>query len=117
MTEEEFADLFHQALERAVENAEHRLARPIPRRFAVTVFGAGYSGVIMSPEQAVRVLYLGPDRYYRIIDVAVVAVEQDRCTAFVRISGHAPGSFDETWNDPPGAGPFKQILAQEIKVE
>jgi hypothetical protein len=61
-------------------------------------------------------LYLGDDRFYRIIDVAVVGVSADTTTVFVWASAHHPGSFNETWNDPPGSGPFKQLIADEIKV-
>lgn len=116
MTEAEFIQLFRDALDVAAKNAECKLGRAVPRVFEVLLFGAGYSGVKMFPEEAGRVLFLGQDRFYRIIDVSVVGVEVDRCRVFVRVSGHSPGSFDETWNDPPGSGPFKQLLAQDIEV-
>ena len=117
MTESEFDRLFQQALSTAAENVERRLSQAIPRVFEVAVYGAGYSGKVMSPEQAVHTLYLGPDRFYRIIDVAITAVTRSHCTVFVRVSGHTPGSFEETWNEPPGAGPFKQLLVPEVRVE
>lgn len=117
MTEEEFSELLCQAFERAAKNAEEKLSLLVPRRFDVVVYGAGYSGVTMPPEQVARALYLEPSRFYRIVDVSVVAVKKDRCRIFLRVSGHPPGSFEETWNDPPGSGPFKQLIAQEIEVE
>jgi hypothetical protein len=36
-------------------------------------------------------------------------------TFFVRISNHEPTSFDQTWNTPNGYGPFKHLLAAQIK--
>jgi hypothetical protein len=51
-----------------------------------------------------------------IIDVAVIKVSHDEVTVFVRPSGYAPRSFEETWNDPPGSGPFKQLLAGKIEL-
>lgn len=117
MTLAEFNELFRQALEQAAKNAETRLSRAVPRDFTVHVYGAGYSGTTMSPEQASERLYLGPNRFYRIIDVAVTGVSGDRCTAFVRASGHQPSSFEDTWNEPPGSGPFKQLLAEKIDVQ
>jgi hypothetical protein len=66
--------------------------------------------------QATDALYLGEDLFYRIIDIAVIEVHSQVTLLFVRASGHAPTVFEHTWNDPPGSGPFKQLLAKTIKV-
>lgn len=116
MTEEEFVVLFEQALGRAAENAAQQLGRAIPRVFKINLYGADHSGMAMSPQDVLKFLYLGPSLFYRVIDLAVTAVTPSSSIVFVRVSGHAPGSFDETWNDPPGSGPFKQLLAQEVSL-
>jgi hypothetical protein len=61
-------------------------------------------------------LYLGEGRFYRIIDVAVIEIAEDYTICFVRASDHAPGTFEQTWNSPAGSGPFKQLIAKEIRV-
>ena len=117
MTLEAFSALFRQALEMAARTAEAHLGRVIPRRFEIVLYGAGRYGTVLDPDGAVAALYVGPDRFFRIIDVAVTAVAANKSTVFVRASGHEPASFEKTWNDPPGQGPFKQLLAKQIREE
>jgi hypothetical protein len=116
MTKQEFRELFEDALELAAVNAEKKLGRGIPRIFEVSLHGAGYPGVLMNPNDALDNLYLGDDLFYRIIDVAVVEVGEASTKVFVRASQHTPAKFEQTWNTPPGSGPFKQLIAEEIKV-
>lgn len=68
----------------------------------------------MSVDQALDEIYLGRDRFYRIIDVAIRRLLPGQSIAFVRVSGHTPGAFSQTW-DPSDLGPFKQIEAQTIE--
>lgn len=74
----------------------------------------GHSGELFKLDDAVDVVYLGPDQFFRIIDVAVTEVTPDSTTVFVRISGHTPDEFAKTWN-PADLGPFKQIAAMSIR--
>lgn len=109
---DEFQNLFLVALSTATENAEKILAHPIPREYLILLYGAGYSGELISVQQATEALYINPDEFYRIIDIAVQKVEPKLTTIFVRVSGHKPTQFDKTWDTPKGNGPFKQIIAQ-----
>jgi hypothetical protein len=115
MTKEEFKALFDQALEVAAENAEGKLGHSVPRRFEIEMHGLAPQPRILKKDDALEEIYLGPDRFYRIIDLSVRRVSKDVCTVFVGISGHTPGSFNQTWNQPSGSGPFKQVLAGEVK--
>jgi len=47
-----------------------------------------------------------------VIDVAVLKVEPNQSTVFIRVSGHKPSEFGKTWNTPKGNGVFKQMIAQ-----
>ena len=116
MKQDEFAALFSKALTQAAEEAERRLGRTIPHTFLVRLHGAGHGGELLDPAQVAEVLYLGEERFYRIIDIAVVEVTDHSTICFVRASEYRPGTFAETWNTPPGSGPFKQLQAAEIKV-
>lgn len=116
MTKGEFKDLLDAALEAAIASAAQRLGRKLSRYVQVLLHGAGHPGDLMSPAQALDALYLGKDKFYRVIDVAVVEVGQQHTVVFVRASAHHPASFEQTWNDPPGSGPFKQLEAMDIKV-
>jgi hypothetical protein len=114
MTKGEFRQLFLRALTAAAESAEARLARPIPRSFVVELHAPGSSEQTLSIDEALDQIYLGRDRFYRIIDVAIRRLLPGRCVAFVRVSGNTPVPFSQTW-EPTNLGPFKQILARTIE--
>ena len=119
MSFDEFYQLFQNALHTAIKNAEKQLHRKLPSGVKIVLHGAGHSGDLMDPLAAAKKVYIGEDRFYRIIDVSVieVSIRKKECTIFVRASSHAPSGFDQTWNNPPGNGPFKQLIAKEIKIE
>jgi len=117
MSKDEFRLLFKDALEIAAKNADKQLGRPVPRSFLIEFHGLASRSRVLQEDEALEAIYLGPDRFYRVIDVAVRSVSKDACTLFMCISGHSPGSFNETWNQPPGMGPFKQLRASQIKLE
>lgn len=108
----EFNDLFLDVLETASTNAERILGHPVPRNHKILLFGAGYSGQVMNVSDAVKALYISPDKFYFIIDVTVQKVMNESCVVFVRASGHKPTEFENTLNQPKGNGPFKQIEGQ-----
>ena len=114
MTKSEFRGLLVQALNRAAASAEVMLARPIPRSFLIEMHGAGSPGKNVSVEAVLGRIYLGSDRFYRIIDVAIGKVLPGKSVAFGRVSGHSPTNFNETWN-PSDLGPFKQIIGETIE--
>jgi len=116
MTVDEFRVLFEDALEAAARNAEAKLGRAVPRRFDVELHGAAPVPRALTVDQALNEIFLGTDRFYRVINVGVRRINRHRTTVFIGIGGHPAGSFAETWNDPPGAGPFKQIISDDITM-
>jgi hypothetical protein len=115
MTKETFRGLFQAALEAAASNADEQLGRRVSRNFRIR-FGEPKARPWIDPDTALDRLYLGANRFYLIIDVAVVEAAGDWTAVYVRPSGHRPGSFEQTWNDPPGSGPFKQLVTGTIKT-
>lgn len=116
MSKEEFKTLFEHALEVAAQNAEKKLGHPVPRRFEIETHGLAPQPRVLKKDDACEEIYLGPDRFYRIIDISVCCVSKDVSTVYMVVSGHPPGALNQTWNQPPGNGPFKQVLADEVKV-
>jgi hypothetical protein len=114
MTKNEFRELLLRALNSAADNAEVELAKPVPRSFKIELHAPGSSGRTVSLAEAVDQIYLGSDRFYRIIDVAIKELLPGQSVAFVRASGHAPAEFSKTWN-PASLGPFKQMIAEKIE--
>jgi len=113
-TKTEFRELFMLALNIAAENAEQKFGRTIPRCFVIEFHGPGPAGNVVSVDEAFDHIYLGSDRFYKIIDVAIKALLPGKSVAFVRVSGHRPEEFDKTW-DPDKMGPFKQIIPEKIE--
>jgi hypothetical protein len=114
MNKHEFRGLFLRALDEAAENAELVLGRKVPRSFLVELHAPDSPDESLTIDGAVDRMYLGEDRFYRITDVAIRRVCLGKSVAFVRVSGHAPGPFSETW-DPTGLGPFKQLIPETIE--
>jgi hypothetical protein len=113
MTKNEFRELFQRVLNVAAENAEAKMAKPISRSFLIRLHAFGYDDRLISVDEAMDKIYLGSDRFYRIIDVAIEEVLPKESVVFVRVSGHPPDALSATW-DPTGAGPFKQIVFDKI---
>jgi hypothetical protein len=116
MEKSEFRQLFVRAISTALERARQRNDALAPADYKIELHGGGISGQIMDLDQAVDTMYLGPDVFYRIIDVGVKDIGNE-IVIFVRISSHHPSAFDDTWNTPKGSGPFKVLepLDGEIK--
>ncbi|HEY1259603.1 MAG TPA: hypothetical protein VGF34_10150 [Stellaceae bacterium] len=114
MTKNEFRELFLKALNAAADDAEARLGKPIPRSFTIELHAPGSQGRRTDVGEAIDQIYLGKNRFFRIIDVAIRSLTPGNTVAFVRVSGHEPAAFDRTW-DPSSFGPFKQIIADEIE--
>jgi hypothetical protein len=114
MTKDDFRKLFIRALNLAAENAEARLAKSIPHSFEIALYAPGSPGRTLSIDEALDRIYLGGDRFYRIIDVAVTGLRPGGSVVFVRVSGHPTTEYGKTW-DPAKLGPFKQILAEQIE--
>lgn len=118
MDKQDFGALLRKALEAAAANAEIQLGYTLSRNFQIRLFAPGHSqGTVLDVATALDELYLGADRFYRVIDVAIMGVSTDATTVFVRVSGHQPGSFAATYNYDAGLGPFKQLgVMQPLSV-
>jgi hypothetical protein len=60
-------------------------------------------------------LWLSEDRFYRIVDLIVAEVATSTTWIWARESGHEPSSFEKTWNQPPGVGPFKVAVFDRVR--
>jgi hypothetical protein len=114
MTKSDFRELFLRALNAAAADTEAMLAKPVPRSFRIELHAPNSPGRIVSVEQALDQIYLGDDCFFKIIDVAIKRLLPQKSVAFVRVSGHPPGAFSQTW-DPSNLGPFKQLIAEKVE--
>ena len=114
MTRAEFSALFRFQLDLAVEAAEARLGHPFARCYEILRGSADRDGRRITIDDALEELWISPDRFHRIIDLAVADYSPAMTWIWVREAGYAPSTFEETWNDPPGAGPFKTLVFSDL---
>jgi hypothetical protein len=113
MIKGDFLKLFLRVLNDAAEDAETKLLKAIPRSFLIRLHSFGLDSRLLSVDEAADKIYISPDRFYRIIDVAIEEVLPTESVAFVRVSGHPSDALSATWNRT-GSGPFKQIVFDKI---
>ena len=115
MTRDAFRILFQSALETAADHAAGILGHAVPHAFEIEMHGLAPASRTLTVDEAFNEIYLEPERFYRVIDLAVLRVSGEVTTIFMRVSGHPPDTFERTWNQPPGSGPFKQLLPDKIE--
>ena len=115
MNKQEFQQLFEKAIALAFSYGEQALQKGLPRRASFKLHGAGYSGEMANFDQVLDALYLGNEKFFRVIDISVLDVKQDETLLFVGVSGHAPSSFDKTRNAHSGMGPFNPVIPLQNK--
>jgi len=112
---EEFKALFNAALDVAAARAEGHFRLNVPKNKAVELHGAGHGGDRMTPDEAAEAFYLGPERFYKLIDVLIKRIEGDTAIAFVRVADFESCPWAST-HDPGGLGPFKTtMLSADIR--
>lgn len=117
MTKDEFAQLFRRYLDLAAQNAEERYKITVPRNFLIEFHGKGHSHRIpIDVDTAINDLFIDENTFFRVIDIMVIEVRKSATRVFVRPSGHHPEGFERTWNNPPGNGPFKQLISLDLQV-
>jgi len=99
------AQQFHETIRRALKLANLDPARNEP---VVEFHGKPNPPQPIKVDEAFDLLWLSPERFYRIVDVAAFVGEYDPPVLFVRVSGHEPSAYSLTW-DPSDLGPFKAI--------
>ena len=114
MDQESFKNTFLGVVADAIAGAQQLSARQLPPKFEIELHGGGIGGQIVTLDDALDRMFVSESLYFAIIDVGLKKVERDRCIIFVRISGHSPVSFQETWNTPTGNGPFKVITPTKV---
>jgi hypothetical protein len=111
---EEFEAYFNDALNVAAAQAEKHFRVNVPKHKSVELHGAGHGGDRIAPNVAADALYLGPERFYKLIDVLIKWIEGDTAVVFVVVAGFEPCPWEETF-DAGGLGPFKTMLSAGIR--
>lgn len=117
MTRDEFGKLFERVIENAAKNAELIFKIHVPRTFHIEIIGARRPRRILPPDKVVDDLFISESQFWQVINVGVTEVNTTYQFTIISlsVSGHEPGPFENTWNTPPGNGPFKQVV-YELKI-
>lgn len=107
MDKSSFASLFREAIQRALQEAGVPAASTKP---VVEFHGKPSPQRLVTIDEALDFLWLSEDRFFRIIDVAVLIGEDNPPVIFVRPAGFEPSTYEDTW-EPSGLGPFKVLGA------
>jgi len=113
MNKDEFAIRFRAELDSAADAVEHELGGRVARAYDIA-YGDPRQRPLIDVEGAIEMLARDAPRFPRIIDISVVGLRDGATLVFVRPSGHTPSTWEETWNVPPGRGPFKTLVASEV---
>ncbi len=117
MNAQQFRQVFDAALETAAKNVEEEYKVQVPRVFEIEFGGLGYQPSIIDVDEAFNRLYLGEDLYVAIVDTGVLEANHHVTRVWMNVPGYPPKSrFEDTWNQPPGTGPFKQVIVGLMNV-
>ena len=112
-SKDELARRLKAELDSASDEVAHRLGGPVARKYLIA-YGEPRRRPLIEFPAAVDLLYTTAPRFPRIVDVSIIGLSDEAAIAFIRPSDHTPSSWDETWNTPPGGGPFKILLSNKI---
>ena len=103
MDKSSYALLFQEAVRRALQEAGLSSASGEP---IVEFHGKPNPSHPVSVGEALEFLWISPDLFYRIVDVAAFLGEDNPPVLFVRPSGHEPSAYADIW-ETSDLGPFK----------
>lgn len=115
MTKQAFRNLLVQVLNQVKANTEEQLERPLADQFEIELYGAYHAGSILNLAETLDAIFLDEERFYRVINVSVCEISQQKTRFRLGVSGHEPSTFKKTW-DSSGWGPFKEIIPVQIRI-
>ena len=106
MDRETFERLLLRAVDKAIDETGRTDLDEKPQRYRVYAPNAPHELVTL--KEAMDIIYISTNKFFKIIDVSIIPDESGGDVIFLRVSGHEPVSFANTW-DALDLGPFKQI--------
>jgi len=113
LSKTEFRSRLIDELDEAARLAENRLGGSASRTYKIA-FGEPARRPLIDVETVVDRLTAQWPLFPRIIDVAVIGLENEETVVFVRPSDHRPSTWENTWNLPRGHGPFKVLTSDKV---
>jgi hypothetical protein len=114
MSKEEFSKRFRAELDEAARQTEERLGGRVQRTYRVAYLGPKNRPLIEF-EDAVDKLFANAPLFPAFIDIGVTELRDDATVVWVSPSGRPPTTWDNDWNVPQGRGPFKFLIAENVK--
>ena len=117
MKKDDFKNLFKTSVEIAIVNAEAKLGIRLSRNIKILISGWEPLSPTLTLDEAFEEIFISESSFFRIIDLGVIRFSNNSVSVAVRHSDHKPSEFEDTWNQPFGSGPFKQIIFEEIESQ
>ena len=109
ITYETLHDLLNKAIDATMEIAQKEISDPLPGQLYLDLAAFGRSGKESSLEEVMSLLYVN-GKFPRVVDIGIKGITKGTTIIWIRPSGHSyVSNIAETWNQPPGMGPFKSI--------
>lgn len=113
MNQTEFKELFRNKVYEAIAAAPELEKNAAGKEWRFEVHGGGQQGQVFDFDAALDVIFIDDSRFYPTIDIGLRHVSNDTALFFLGVSGREPVPFGETWNHPPGGGPFKVVVSSD----
>jgi len=109
MRYEDLRKLFEEAVERTLIMAQELVEEELPINFSFLLASSTEANRLEDIEGILTTLYQS-GAFPRIVDLSVCGIRENETVLWVRPSAHPLTSdLEQTWNQPPGAGPFKAL--------
>jgi hypothetical protein len=109
ITREMLRDLLFRCIDMTLKSVQREVTEPLPQQLCFELAAFGQAGREISLEEVLSFIYVN-GTFPRIIDVAIRGTTEKCTLIWIRPSSHAyVNNIADTWNQPPGMGPFKSI--------
>ena len=109
VNEETIRQLLEQCIATTVKEVQQQVSEPLPTLLYMGLGAFGQHGKELSLDEIIPFLYRD-GTFPRVVDIAVHGIKDERTFIWIRPSGHEyVNDFSQTWNRPPGMGPFNNI--------
>lgn len=109
ITSETLRELLKKCINTTIENVQKEISDPLPRTLYLELAAFGRSGKEASLEEVMSYLYID-GTFPQVVDIGIKGISKGSTLIRIRPSSHTyVREISDTWNQPPGMGPFKSI--------
>jgi hypothetical protein len=109
ITFETLCELLKRCINSTIDDVQEEIPDPLPRTLYLELAAFDRSGKDTSFEEVMSLLYID-GTFPQVVDIGVKGITKGSTIIWIRPSSHTyVSNISDTWNQPPGMGPFKSI--------